>query len=131
MLQGARVVLHGLTGRKDLNGRSGILGGYQPQTGRWAVSVDGSFDIIAIKVANLRVEVIDAVLAADVLTSIAEMMNPADLSAAEAVCTDWRTAMRPRRLQQSVRLRVRIIGAISPRPPTATANAWKLPLVCC
>ena len=73
MHQGARVVLHGLTGRKDLNGRSGILGGYQPQTGRWAVSVDGSFDIVAIKVANLRVEAIDALLAADVLTSIAEV----------------------------------------------------------
>ena len=42
------------------------------------------------------------------IASIAAVMHPADLSAAEGVCREWREGMRPRRLQLAVYLNFRV-----------------------
>lgn len=51
---GKRVVFHSLTGRPDLNGKSGVVTTFDASTGRAAVQV-GAADLLAMKPANLSV----------------------------------------------------------------------------
>ena len=106
--EGVHVVLHGLVERKEQNGLAGVLGQLHSKTGRWAVTLDGCTEPVALKPQNLQlVQTIEAILAADVIASIATVMHPADLSAAEGVCMEWRAGMRPRRVQLAVYLNFR------------------------
>ena len=106
--EGVRVVLHGLVKRKEQNGLAGVLGQFQPKTGRWAVTLDGCTELVALKPQNLQLKSVEALLAADVIASISAVMHPADLSAAECVCREWREGVRPRRLQLAVYLTFRV-----------------------
>ena len=53
---GDRVVLHGLTGRKDLNGCNGKVKGYEAAKERYAVLVESAVDDkpLLLKLANLK-----------------------------------------------------------------------------
>ena len=55
-LLGARVIVHGLTGRPDLNGCSGRVMSWHQVHGRAGVRLDGETKSIAIRPANLRKE---------------------------------------------------------------------------
>lgn len=49
---GARVVLFGLEKRPDLNGKTGTISGWDPQTGRWTFTQDGDAEGGAPQAAN-------------------------------------------------------------------------------
>ena len=53
LVAGASVVLHGLTGRGDLNGCKGRLGKYDAVAGRWEVDVE-HLGFKKIKAGNLK-----------------------------------------------------------------------------
>ena len=61
--EGVRVVLHGLVKRNEQNGLAGVLGRFQPNTGRWAVTLDGRTEPVALKPQNLQLQSIEALLA--------------------------------------------------------------------
>ena len=50
---GCKAELHGLQGRSDLNGATGIVHEWIPDVGRWAVQCDGEGGFVRVKADNL------------------------------------------------------------------------------
>ena len=52
-LMGRRVQIQGLTGRADLNGRTGLAGAYDGEAGRYAVRLDEDDETVKVRPTNL------------------------------------------------------------------------------
>jgi hypothetical protein len=53
-LSGRRVLIDGLKGRPELNGRCGVAGRFGAAKGRYAVAVEGEAEAVLLKPANLQ-----------------------------------------------------------------------------
>ena len=56
LVEGAHVELHGLKAAADMNGKRGVLLGFNAETGRWSVKVDGTGpkERMTVKPANIK-----------------------------------------------------------------------------
>ena len=53
-LSGSRVLINGLKGRPELNGRCGVAGRFDAAKGRYEVAVEGEAEAVLLKSANLQ-----------------------------------------------------------------------------